>query len=65
VQNSELVERIQFDIQLLVSPSFAFSTSSAVSHVGDIAHSVRVYKGRIFILVGFAVLPSQLSLTLS
>lgn len=50
----KLVERVQFDAQSLISPSLGYTANGAIpysdSH-GEIAHSIRVYKGKIFLLV--------------
>ncbi|KAH9961560.1 Golgi CORVET complex core vacuolar protein 8-domain-containing protein [Russula dissimulans] len=54
VQTQALVEHVQFDSSLLVSPTtIAHATNGAFSYpdaTGDIAHSVRTYKGKIFLL---------------
>jgi hypothetical protein len=55
VQTRELVEHVDFDPSSLVSPTIAHATNGVFSYMGttgDIAHSVRTYKGKIFLLVG-------------
>lgn len=54
VRIKKLVEHVQFDGLSLVSPSIAYTSHGAMSYidsVSDIAHSIRVYKGRIYLLV--------------
>jgi hypothetical protein len=56
---SKLIERVQFDGLSLLSPSPSLTTNGALPHldsVGDVSHSMRVYKGKIFLLVSH-VLP--------
>ncbi|KAF8910349.1 Golgi CORVET complex core vacuolar protein 8-domain-containing protein [Mucidula mucida] len=53
VRLKKLVERAPFDGLSLVSPSLAYTSQGATSYVdsvGDIAHSIRIYKGRIYLL---------------
>jgi vacuolar protein sorting-associated protein 8 len=55
VETQALVEHVDFDPSSLVSPTIAHTTNGAFSYTdatGDIAHSVRTYKGKIFLLVG-------------
>ncbi|KAJ7287486.1 Golgi CORVET complex core vacuolar protein 8-domain-containing protein [Mycena rebaudengoi] len=50
---SKLVERVQFDGLALISPTLGSTVNGAVPYadsVGDVAHSIRVYKGKIFLL---------------
>ena len=54
VETQALVEHMHFDPSSLVSPTIAHTTNGAFSYTdatGDIAHSVRIYKGKIFLLV--------------
>ena len=54
VETQALVEHVDFDPSLLISPTIAHTTNGAFSYTdatGDIAHSVRTYKGKIFLLV--------------
>lgn len=55
VQTRALIEHVQFDPASLISPRMiAHTTNGAFSYTdvtGDIAHSVRTYKGKIFLLV--------------
>jgi vacuolar protein sorting-associated protein 8 len=54
VQTRTLVEHVHFDPSLLLSPTIAHTVNGAYSYpdaIGDIAHSVRTYKGKIFFLV--------------
>ncbi|KAH9972466.1 Golgi CORVET complex core vacuolar protein 8-domain-containing protein [Lactifluus volemus] len=53
VQTRTLVEHVHFDPSLLLSPTIAHTVNGAYSYpdaIGDIAHSVRTYKGKIFFL---------------
>jgi hypothetical protein len=53
VHISKVVERILFDSLSLVSPTLGLTVNGAVSYadsVGEIAHSLRVYKGKVFLL---------------
>lgn len=55
---SKLVEHVHFDGLSLVSPSLVNTVSGAISYAdsaGDVAHSVRVYKGKIFLLVNLSL----------
>ncbi|KAJ6586971.1 Golgi CORVET complex core vacuolar protein 8-domain-containing protein [Mycena vulgaris] len=50
---SKLVEQVQFDGLTLVSPTLSSTVNGAIPYVdsvGDVAHSIRVYKGKIFLL---------------
>ncbi|KAJ7647287.1 Golgi CORVET complex core vacuolar protein 8-domain-containing protein [Roridomyces roridus] len=50
---SKLVEHVKFDGLSLISPTLGSTVNGAVSYtdsVGDVGHSVRVYKGKIFLL---------------
>jgi hypothetical protein len=54
VETQTLVEHTPFDPSTLVSPTIAHTTNGAFSYsdaTGDIARSVRTYKGKIFLLV--------------
>lgn len=54
VHVSKLIERVQFDGLSLLSPSLNLTTNGALPYldsVWDISHSMRVYKGKIFLLV--------------
>ncbi|KAJ7783226.1 Golgi CORVET complex core vacuolar protein 8-domain-containing protein [Mycena metata] len=53
VRASKLIEHVQFDGLSLVSPTLGATVNGAMNYadsVGDVAHSVRVYKGKIFLL---------------
>ncbi|KAG5650521.1 hypothetical protein H0H81_011939 [Sphagnurus paluster] len=53
IQASKVIESVDFDSLSLLSPSLNTTIHGAVSYsdsVGDIAHSLRVYKGKIFLL---------------
>ncbi|KAJ4483375.1 Golgi CORVET complex core vacuolar protein 8-domain-containing protein, partial [Lentinula aciculospora] len=53
LNRSKIIEKILFDGLSLMSPSLGLTASGATSYsesVGDIAHSIRVYKGKIFLL---------------
>jgi hypothetical protein len=50
----QLIERSEFNAASLATPRLAHNTSSAFHYsgnVGDVAHSLGVYKGKIFLLV--------------
>ncbi|KAJ6625599.1 Golgi CORVET complex core vacuolar protein 8-domain-containing protein [Mycena sp. CBHHK59/15] len=50
---SKPVEHVQFDGLGLISPTLSSTVSGAIPYadsVGDVAHSLRVYKGKIFLL---------------
>ena len=54
VRISRLVERVQFEGLSLVSPSLSLTTNGAIPYfdsAGDVSHSMRAYKGKIFLLV--------------
>ena len=54
IRSLKLVERVQFEARSLISPSLGYTTNGAIPYtdsVGEIAHSIRVYKGKIFLLV--------------
>lgn len=54
LSRTKVIEQISFDGLSLISPSLRLTVSGATSYsesVGDVAHSIRVYKGKIFILV--------------
>ncbi|KAF7796662.1 hypothetical protein EIP86_007845 [Pleurotus ostreatoroseus] len=54
IHTFRLVEHVLFDAWSLVSPILAHTTNGSVSYpdaVTEIAHSVRTYKGKIFLLV--------------
>lgn len=48
------IEQIRFDASSLVSPTMGYTSNGSLSYsdsLGDIAHSVRAYKGKVFLLV--------------
>ncbi|KAJ6499255.1 Golgi CORVET complex core vacuolar protein 8-domain-containing protein [Mycena sanguinolenta] len=50
---SKLIEHVQFDGLALISPTLSGTVNGAVAYgdsVGEVAHSIRVYKGKIFLL---------------
>lgn len=50
------IEQIRFDASSLVSPTMGYTSNGALSYsdsLGDIAHSVRAYKGKVFLLVSY------------
>ncbi|KAJ7084430.1 Golgi CORVET complex core vacuolar protein 8-domain-containing protein [Mycena belliarum] len=50
---AKLVEHVPFDGLALVSPTLSSTVNGAIPYadsVGDVAHSIRVYKGKIFLL---------------
>lgn len=58
VHISKVVEYVKFDGLSLVSPTLSSTVNGAVSYldsVGDVSHSLRVYKGKIFLLVSSSV----------
>ncbi|OCH93775.1 hypothetical protein OBBRIDRAFT_724115 [Obba rivulosa] len=53
VRTFKLIERVGYDSWTLVSPTLSHTTNGSVSYtdaVTEVAHSLRVYKGKIFIL---------------
>ncbi|KAF8070487.1 Golgi CORVET complex core vacuolar protein 8-domain-containing protein [Lyophyllum atratum] len=53
IHASKVIESVPFDGLSLVSPSLSSTVNGTVSYadsVGDVAHSLRVYKGKIFLL---------------
>ncbi|KAF9062114.1 Golgi CORVET complex core vacuolar protein 8-domain-containing protein [Rhodocollybia butyracea] len=53
LNGGKVIEKISFDGLSLISPSLRLTVSGAASYsdsVADVSHSVRVYKGKIFIL---------------
>lgn len=54
VRTFKLVERESYDAWSLVSPILSHTTNGTATYsdaVSEVAHSVRVYKGKIFLLV--------------
>ena len=54
VRTFKLVERDSFEAWSLVSPVLSHTTNGTLTYsdaVSEVAHSVRVYKGKIFLLV--------------
>jgi len=54
VRGMTMVEAVQFDSSSLVSPSLGFTGNGSISYsesVKDVAHSIRAYKGKLFLLV--------------
>lgn len=53
LSSKSLVEKVNFDSPSLMAPSFKSSGSdiSGPSSVNSIAHSLRIYKGKLFLLV--------------
>lgn len=50
----KLVEHVYFDGLSLISPTLSSTVNGSVSYsesVSDVSHSLRVYKGKIFLLV--------------
>ena len=55
IRGFRLVERVVFDAWSLVSPILSHTTNGSVSYsdaITEVSHSFRVYKGKIFVLVG-------------
>ncbi|OAX39993.1 hypothetical protein K503DRAFT_688475 [Rhizopogon vinicolor AM-OR11-026] len=53
VHGMKMVEAVQFDSSCLVSPSLGSTGNGSVSYsdsVRDVAHSIRAYKGKLFLL---------------
>lgn len=53
VHGMKMIEAVRFDSSSLISPSLGFTGNSSISYsesVGDIAHSIRTYKGKLFLL---------------
>ena len=58
VHTAKLVEHVLFDAWSLVSPILGHTTTGTVEYmdaVTEVAHSVRSYKGKIFLLVSYLV----------
>jgi vacuolar protein sorting-associated protein 8 len=54
-----MTEQAEFNVSSLINPRFTHDRNSNFQYagnVGDVAHSVRVYKGRVFLLV---IIPIQ------
>lgn len=54
VRTLKAVERVKFNAVSLISPSLGYTSNGAIPYtesVSDVAHSIRVYKGKIFLLV--------------
>ena len=54
IRTFKLIEHVLYDSWSLVSPILGHTTNGSVSYsdaVTEVAHSVRVYKGKIFLLV--------------
>ena len=61
VRTFKLVEREPFDAWSLVSPVLSHTTNGTITYsdaVSEVAHSVRVYKGKVFLLVSSSHLTS-------
>ena len=57
----KLVESEPFDAWSLVSPVLSHTTNGTITYsdaVSEVAHSVRVYKGKVFLLVSSSYLTS-------
>ncbi|TFK54448.1 hypothetical protein OE88DRAFT_1695853 [Heliocybe sulcata] len=53
VRTAKVVEKAGYDASLLVSPTLGYTVNGMMPYadsVSDIAHSVRVYKGKVFLL---------------
>lgn len=56
VHTRQIIERSDFNASSLVNPQLGHATSSAFQYPGsllDVSHSMRVYKGKVFILVRY------------
>jgi hypothetical protein len=54
VHGMKMVEAVPFDSSSLVSPSLGSTGDGSISYsdsVKDVAHSIRTYKGKLFLLV--------------
>ena len=54
VHTFRMVEHVLFDAWTLVSPLLAHTTNGSVSYtdaITEVSHSMRIYKGKIFLLV--------------
>jgi len=54
LQTSKMIERIEFDFSTLMSPTIGHTENGKVNHQDsgmEVAHSIRIYKGKIFLLV--------------
>jgi hypothetical protein len=64
LREARLIEQLKFDFSSLMSPSIANTMNGNVNYqnsIRDISHSMRIYKGKIFLLVGFTFIPMLLS----
>lgn len=60
----KLVDRVLFDAWSLVSPTLSHTTNGSLSYsdaVTEVAHAIRVYKGKIFCLVCCLIQPPLLN----
>lgn len=58
IQTLDLVEHTRFDAASLISPTLGYTSNGTISYsdsLGDIAHSVRTYKGKVFLLVSASI----------
>ena len=58
IKVSNLIERVPFDGLSLLSPTLSSTVNGSVSYldsVSDVGHNLRVYKGKIFILVSASI----------
>lgn len=54
LRERKLVEQLKFDFSSLMSPSIANTVNGNVNYqnsIRDVSHSMRIYKGKIFLLV--------------
>lgn len=57
-RRSKSIEKTYFDGLSLVSPTLSATVNGAIPYaesIGNVAHSMRVYKGKIFLLVSSSI----------
>jgi vacuolar protein sorting-associated protein 8 len=65
---SKIVEKVDFDGFSLANPCLSRTVNGMMSYnesISEIAHSLRVYKGKIFVLVRWFSMSSPSALTFS
>lgn len=65
LQTSQMIERVRFDSSTLMSPTISHTANGKINHqdsATEVAHSMHVYKGKIFLLVSGFTPAGQVSL---
>lgn len=66
LQASKLTEQVGFDPATLMSPTIGTTMNGNINYqdsIRDVSHSMRIYKGKIFLLVSFDLWPGTVRLT--